>query len=214
MLNALLASFATVTLAVACASLLGFGLGRLVSALPGSKPLLARLFQLQGALPTLIAAPLLDRWLELPSIVTLGLLVGGYQGVAAARWLRGYRALCIAARVAIGRARHAGREGAGHQHQGGESLGSIDAGVLARLAPLRSFVALCALHVVTLEALLSTFELPPLTVSLGSLLAQAPHPAVRLGVVSTLACLFLALDQRVERTPPVVRERISDEPAP
>jgi hypothetical protein len=196
-LNALFASFATVALAVACASLLGFALGWLARDLPGSKPLLGRLLELQGALPTLVAAPLLDRWLELPSVVTLGLLVGGSQGLAAARWLRGYRLLR--------RARSDGSE---------REVEPLDAGAMARLAPLRSFVALCALHVVSLEALLSTFELPPLTVTLGSLLAQSPHPVVRLGAVVTLACLFLALDQRVERNPPAVRERISDEAAP
>lgn len=180
MLNALLATLGATVLAVVCALLVGVALGGLALGFLEGSRLSARLVELRGALPTQIAAPLLDGWLHLPAPVTLGLLVGAHQGFAVSRWVRGLRLLEPTPGPDHARALRPRRW-------------------LGLSPPVRTTIALCAVHVVTLEALLSALQLPPFTVSLGSLMAQALAPAARFGAVVALCCLFVLLDQGAER---------------
>lgn len=178
MLSALLATLVATALAVFCALLVGVALGGLALGFLEGSRLSSRLVELRGALPTLIAAPLLDGWLHLPAPLTLGLLVGAHQGFAVSRWVRGLRLL-----------EHTPRSDQTRRARWWIGLSP----------PVRATIALCAVHVVTLEAILSALQLPPFTVSLGSLMAQALAPAARFGAVVALSCLFLLLDQGSER---------------
>lgn len=196
MLSVLLSTFASVGVATLGAALFGFALGQLATESFGSRQALGRLTELRGALPTLVAAPLLDRWLELPPPLMLGLLVGGYQGLAVARWIRGVRAL---RRTTIP----------------SDSLPPPDSRWRVLFAPaVRTLLAHCAVHVVTLEALLSLFELPPVRANLGSLLAQSFTPGARFAAVLTLTCLFLALDQGALGGRTAARRVTADRPPP
>ena len=174
MLSALLSTLLATGIAAACAVLLGVVLDQFASDLSFVNRLLARLIELRGSVPTLIAAPLLDRWLGLPAPVTLGVLVGGYQSLAVARWVRGLRVL---KQTATSPEPAAATPWGASLHQ-----------------PVRTSLALCLVHVVTLEAVLSLVELPPRTVSLGSLMANALAPSARWGAVLALICLFLLLE--------------------
>lgn len=183
-MSAVLSSLAAVALAISCAAILGFLLGRLALGMTTGGRLMARLVELRGSLPTLVAAPVLDHWLGLPAPVTIGLVVGAHQGLAVARCLRGAESVGEHERASV--------------HDGPSS--SLQR-LTARKAPLAAVLALCVVHVVTLEAVLSMVELPPLTVSLGSLMAQALAPSLRVGGVMLLVCLFLLFDQGTEHAP-------------
>lgn len=188
MLSALLATASAAALAVLCALVVGVALGRLAVDFVGGRRLLTRLVELRGAVPTLVAAPLLDGWLHLPTPLTLGLLVGVYQSLAVSRWVRGLRLL------GLGFAADRGEPSGGRiPRRRGTRLW------IGLSPPVRTTIASCVVHVVTLEAILSALQLPPFTVSLGSLMAQALAPGARLGAVLTLTCLFLLLDQGSER---------------
>lgn len=179
MLSALLSTLVATGIAAFCAVLLGIVLDQFASDLSFVNRLLARLIELRGSVPTLIAAPLLDHWLGLPASVTLGVLVGGYQSLAVARWVRGLRVLKQTAAPSEPVA-PAPRGASLHQ-------------------PVRTSLALCLVHVVTLEAVLSLVELPPRTVSLGSLMANTLAPGARWGAVLALICLFLLLETAATR---------------
>ena len=179
MLSALTSTLLATGLAACCAILLGIVLDQFSSDLSFVSRVLARSIELRGSVPTLIAAPLLDHWLGLPPPVTLGILVGAYQSLAVARWVRGVRVLKRAAESPAA-ASGSGWESSFHQ-------------------PVRTSLTLCLVHVVTLEAVLSLVELPPVTVSLGSWMANALAPSARWGAVLALVALFLLLETGATR---------------
>lgn len=194
MLSALASTLLATGLAVCCAILLGLVLDQFSSDLSFVSRVLARLIELRGSVPTLFAAPLLDRWLGLPAPVTLGMVVGMYQSLAVARWVRGVRVLRRAAE---------------------SPTASSASGWEANLHhPVRTSLTLCLVHVVTLEAVLSLVEVPPVTVSLGSWMANALAPGARWGAVLALVGLFLLLETGATRLGRRFDGDISKRPTP
>jgi hypothetical protein len=162
-----------------CAVLVGWALGRLARSYLTSMGLLARLTEARGAVPLIVLAPIVTRSLGVAGWLSVGLVVGLYQGVAVARWI-GSRGGWVPSIV------------------GGLALGQSRVALAARRAAVRGAVwvtiAQTALLVVTLEAVLALFELTPRAQGLGAAFVPSGSPAARAVAICTTVALVLIVD--------------------
>ncbi len=179
----MMSALASTSIAIACAVvvtvLLGWFLGRLSSQFIATTSILSRLTEARGAVPTVILTPLLARALPLPAPWAIGLVVGAYQGIAVARWIRSRSGQWVPSLV------------------GGIALGRSRAALAARRAARRGAVwvtvALCTVHVVLLEAVLSLVALVPgASHSIGGLLVNGGSGAAM--AFAGLFVSFVAID--------------------
>ncbi len=180
MMSALLATLAATLLAMSCAVLVGWAIGRLARSSLASRGLLARLTEARGAVPLIVLAPIVARSLGFHATFTIGLVVGLYQGIAVARWIGSRGGSWVPAIV------------------GGLALGQSRVALAARRAAVRGAVwvtiAQSALLVMTLEAVLALFELTPRAQGLGAAFAPSGSPAARALAISAAVVLVLVVD--------------------
>ncbi len=180
MMSALLATLIASLVAMTSAVLVGWALGRLARGSLASMGLLARLTEARGAVPLVVLAPIVARSIGLPAAVTIGLVVGLYQGIAVARWIGSRGGSWVPAIV------------------GGLALGQSRVALAARRAAVRGAVwvtiAQTTLLVVTLEAVLALFELAPHGHGLGAAFALSGSPAARALAVAVTVALVLVVD--------------------
>jgi hypothetical protein len=180
MIAALLGTVGAVAIAVVCAVIGGWALGRLATGSLASLSLLSRLTDARGAVPLLVLAPLLATGLGLRPMLIVGLSVGLYQAIAVARLIQrrsGTLSLSLLGGIALGHSRVA---------------------LAARRAAVSGAVwitvAQSALHVVTLQAVLALFALAPQGPSLGAAFAPGGPPALRMVAIVTTIFLLLVVD--------------------
>lgn len=179
-MQAVLPTVLASVIAVCCAVIGGWALGRIASGSLASLSLLSRLTDARGAVPLLVLAPLVANGAGWSPPLTIGLCVGLYQAVAVARFIQ--------------------RRGGAFTPSllGGVSLGQSRVALAARRAAVSGAVwitvAQSTLHVITLQAALALFSLAPGGPSLGAAFAPGGAPSARMLAVAVAILLVLGVD--------------------